>query len=101
MIAAHVPNLMDRSRFGSGVRFVNSASEAVDDRLIIVDLDRCSDLVSFAELSGHTIGFCAHVDSERMATAAAAGFDEVMARSAFFRGLSDLLVEGGGETETG
>jgi hypothetical protein len=96
MIVAHIPNLMDRSRFGgSAVRFVGSAIEAADAELVIVDLDRCVEIGSFAELSGHTVGFGAHVDGDRLGAAVTAGFDEVMARSAFFRRLPSLLAEHG------
>lgn len=93
MIAAHIPNLMDRSRFGGDkVRFVDRAQAAAEADCVIVDLDRCDDIDSFAALDCYTIGFCAHVDADRMEAAASAGFDEVMARSAFFRRLPELLA---------
>ena len=91
MIAACVPNLMDRSRFGANVDFIDAAAGAAQAELVLVDLDRCDDVLAFAALSGRTVGFCAHVDGERMAQASAAGFDEVLARSAFFRRLPELL----------
>jgi len=101
-IAAHIPNLMDRSRFvGEGIRFVGAAREAAAAGLVIVDLDRCHETEAFAALDGHTIGFGAHVDTQRLEAAEFAGFDDVMARSAFFRRLPDLLAEhraGGNET---
>lgn len=96
MIAAHVPNLMDRSRFGSDVRFVDSPSDVGGATTTVVDLDRCQSVAAFAELSCWTIGYCAHVDSDLMDEAAAAGFDEVLARSAFFRRLPAILA--GAET---
>ncbi len=96
MIAAHIPNLMDRSRFdGSDVRFVSDATEAAEARLVIIDLDRCSESASFASLDGYTVGFGAHVDGDRLKAATTAGFDEVMARSVFFRRLPVLLAEHG------
>ena len=96
MIAAHIPNIMDRSRFGGAdVLFVDHAADAVDAGLVIVDLDRCADADEFAALSGHTIGFGAHVDADRLTAASLAGFDEVSARSAFFRRLPDLLEQHG------
>lgn len=103
MIDAHIPNIMDRSRFGGdGVRFVTGAAEAADAVAIFVDLDRCDDINLFAALGGHTIGFGAHVDTDRLGAAEAAGFDEVMARSAFFRRLPELLATHGvGSTGTG
>lgn len=97
MIAACVPNVMDRSRFGGhSVRFVDRAADAADVALIVVDLDRCEEMSLFAALSGRTIGFGAHVDGDRLRAANDAGFDQVMARSAFFRQLPDLLATSGG-----
>jgi len=91
-IAARVPNLMDRSRFGAArVSFIDAPDQASAAQMIIVDLDRCNDLVGFGSLDGHTIGFGSHVDSDRLAQATDAGFDEVMARSVFFRRLPRLL----------
>lgn len=103
MIAAYIPNLMDRSRFGrNDVRFVRVAAEAADAQLVIVDLDRCTELGSFASLGGHTVGFGAHVDDDRLNEATRAGLDEVMARSAFFRRLPELLAEHGvGNAQSG
>ena len=92
MIAACVPNLMDRSRFsGAGIRFVDQAIDAGDAALVLVDLDRCAEVEAFAALTGRTVGFGAHVDGERLQAAVMAGFDEVMARSAFFRTLPNLI----------
>ena len=49
MIAAHIPNIMDRSRFGGvEVHFVDHAAEAVNADLVIVDLDRCTNADEFA-----------------------------------------------------
>lgn len=102
MIVACVPNLMDRSRFGGAdVVFIDSPADAIDASLVIVDLDRCDEADGFAALPGHTVGFGAHVDAERIAAATLAGFGEALARSAFFRRLPDLLREhGAGSTET-
>lgn len=91
-IAARIPNLMDRSRFGAAlVSFIDVPDQASASQIIIVDLDRCNDLVGFGSLDGHTIGFGSHVDGDRLAEATEAGFDEVMARSVFFRQLPRLL----------
>lgn len=96
MIAAHVPDLMDRSRFGVGVQFVGAAGEVGDAALVVVDLDRCTDIGAFAALPARTVGFCSHVDGERMVSATDAGFDEVLPRSVFFRRLPELLAGGEG-----
>lgn len=92
MIAAAVSDLMDRSRFaGLDVSFVDRASEARDAELVIVDLDRCADVTGFGALPGRTVGFGSHVDAGALAAAESAGFDEVMARSVFFRRLREIV----------
>jgi CheY-like chemotaxis protein len=50
-----------------------------------------------------TLGFVAHVDSERIAAARAAGIDQVLARSAFSDRLGEILssAEGGRPGATG
>lgn len=102
LIAALVPNIMDRSRFSGGVRFVAGAAEAADADVVFVDLDRCDDAGAFAALPGRIIGFGAHVDTDRLASAESAGFHEVMPRSVFFRRLPELMAtHGGGSAETG
>ena len=42
-------------------------------------------------VGAHTVGFAAHVDEELMAAASAAGCDEVLARSVFFRRFPDFV----------
>lgn len=103
MIAAHVPDLMDRSKFGAiSVRFVRHAAEAEGASLVLVDLDRCADVESFAALPARTVGYCSHVDGDRMAAASGAGFDQVLARSVFFRRLSELVASAvGGDAGEG
>lgn len=94
MIAAHVPNLFDRSRFQGRVTFVESPSEAAacQPSLVIVDLDRCDEPEAYRIPEATVIGFGPHVDSELHARAIAAGYHEVLARSVFFRRLPDLLA---------
>ncbi len=93
-VAAFVPNLMDRSRFdGSKVAFVSSATAVGETaaELVIVDIDRCDDPAPF-RLDGVTvIGFGSHVDVESANTAREAGYDEVLARSVFFRRLGKIV----------
>ncbi len=93
-ILALVPNLMDRSRFGSEVMFVTTAEEVVAARptLVLVDIDRVDNFEALVSDKFVTVGFGSHVDEERHHLASAAGFDEVMARSVFFRRLPELLV---------
>jgi len=92
-IVAHVPNLFDRSRFGGRVVFVDSPQEALahEPDLMIVDLDRSEDALAFVVPHAHIIGFGPHVDSDGHAAALAGGYDEVFARSVFFRRLDELL----------
>jgi hypothetical protein len=96
MIAAHVPNLFDRARFGNRVEFVETADEAaaLGPSLLLVDLDRCDDLSGFRLPGATVIGFGPHVDSSLHARAVAAGYDEVLARSVFFRRLPEILDTG-------
>lgn len=92
MIAAVVPDLMDRSRFtGVDVRFIERPADARGADLVVVDLDRCTDLHGFAALAIRTVGFGSHVDADGLAEAGDAGFDEVLARSVFFRRLPEIL----------
>lgn len=93
MIAAHVPNLFDRSRFGGRATFVESPAEAAACKptLVIVDLDRCDDPEGFRIPEARVVGFGPHVDSALHERAVAAGYTEVLPRSVFFRRLPELL----------
>jgi hypothetical protein len=94
-IAAFVPNLMDRSRFGgAAVTFVTSSAAASESgaALLIVDLDRCENPSEFRIDGLNVIGFGSHVDVGSAEAAKEAGFDEVMARSAFFHRLPQILA---------
>lgn len=99
-IAAHVPNLFDRSRFSGRVVFVETPEEAraCDPLLVIVDLDRCEDLQGFRIDGPRVVGFGPHVDSAGHQRAVGAGYDEVLPRSVFFRRLPAILdsVDEGG-----
>ncbi len=98
-IAAVIPNLFDRSRFGGKVTFIDTADEvkALNVERVIVDLDRCDDPTSFRLDGIHVVGFGPHIDSGLFQKAVDAGFDEVMPRSVFFRRLPEMLD---GESET-
>ena len=92
-IVAHVPNLFDRSRFQGRVRFVETADEAraLAPRLVIVDLDRCDDIEGFRLDGVEVIGFGPHVDTGLHRRASEAGYEQILARSVFFRRLPELL----------
>ncbi len=96
-ILAFTPDLMDRSKLAAAgeVRFVNSAAElaaaSTDARLVVVDLTRSGVLEALPDIHARVIGFANHTNRELMDAARAAGCDEVMARSAFFSRLRQLL----------
>lgn len=104
VIAAFVPDLMDRSRFGGGatpVVFVRSIDDvtAAEPSLIVVDLDRCSSPGDFVIDGVRSIAFGSHVDHDGLAAAEVLGFGEVLARSAFFRRLPAILGSSSPSTE--
>lgn len=102
-IAAYVPNLFDRSRFGTTTVFVETPAEVLGHRprLLLVDLDRCDRPEDFLIAGIPVIGFGSHVDTDLQQRAVDAGYDQVLARSVFFRRLPQLLdqqpVSGEGE----
>jgi hypothetical protein len=97
-IAAVVPDLMDRSRVtaaaGAEVQFVRVADlPSIAADVVVADLNRVdADDLRAAAPSSRIIGFASHVDDVVLAGARAAGIDEVLPRSAFFRTLPDLLA---------
>ena len=95
-VVAFVPDLMDRSRLAGieGVAFVatTQALETTDADIAIVDLSRQGVLDVLPSVrAARVIAFGSHVDTELLAAARAAGCDEVMARSAFFSRVRELL----------
>lgn len=95
-VVAWVPDLMDRSRFGPGVTFVARPEElaGIEADVVVVDLNRLGDPQRVGAVEACLVGFASHVDDDVLAAARAAGFDEALARSVFFRRLPELL--GGG-----
>jgi hypothetical protein len=97
-IVAFVPDLMDRSKVsaaaGDRVRFVASAGELskTEADVVVVDLSRPGVLEALPSIKSRTIGFGSHVDTELLDAAKEAGCDEVLARSAFFSQLPELLA---------
>ncbi|CAN5204976.1 hypothetical protein BH18ACT4_BH18ACT4_15770 [soil metagenome] len=100
-IVVLAPDLMDQSR----IRAATAAHDAVfvgrpealaaaadDSDLVIVDLSRRGVLDVLGAIGPRTIGFGSHVDHELLAAAAAAGCDEVLPRSQFFRRLPVLVA---------
>ena len=93
-VAAYVPDLMDRSRFGGieGVEFIGAPTDlaGVEADIVVIDLSRPGVLDALPR-GVRTIGFGSHVDRDLLAAARAAGVDEVMPRSEFFRRIRELL----------
>lgn len=97
---AYVPDLMDRSRIaapGVEVTFVKSPASltGVGADLVIVDLGRPGVLDVLGGLDQRAvpvIGFASHVDRDLMAAARGAGCTHVLARSAFFKRVGELLA---------
>jgi 2-keto-3-deoxy-6-phosphogluconate aldolase len=103
-LVAYVPDLMDRSKIAAVVpdaTFCRAPTELLAAaalhqgvELVVVDLSRAGVLEAIAELSHAgvaTIGFGSHVDRAVLDAARLAGCERVLARSAFFRDLGELL----------
>jgi hypothetical protein len=98
-VLALVTDLMDRSRIESAlpvpVRFVSEldASAPGDATVVLADLRRVADPAALRALvpDARIIAFGSHIDDEALEAARRAGFDEVLARSAFFRRLAQLI----------
>jgi hypothetical protein len=99
-IVAYVPDLMDRSKVAGAARnitFVATPADLADAAtpevadLVVVDVTRPGVVEALAHVSVPVIGFSKHTNREAMEAALAAGADQVLARSAFFSRLDDLL----------
>ncbi len=113
MILAAVDDLMFASKIaaaartlGVDVRFVRSSAALLEQAradlptLVILDLNSAATqpiptitaLKADKGLAGiRTIGFVSHVQADLIASARAAGIDEVLARSAFASRIADVL----------
>jgi DNA-binding NarL/FixJ family response regulator len=81
---------MDRSKVAAAfptARFVGRPEALADHDadLVLVDLGRPGVLDVVGSLSGRVVGFASHVDAATIDAAVAAGVDEALARSVFFR----------------
>ena len=114
MVLAVVDDLLLGSKIRAAARqsgrtleFSRDADRALADvrakrpDLVIVDLDRTAldpiglvrDIKAAPDLQSlRVIGFVSHVHVDRITEARAAGIDTVLARSAFFASLPDLLA---------
>jgi hypothetical protein len=98
-VVAYVPDLMDRSRISAAVpdvAFVRNAAELVDldaeADVVVLDAGRPGALDVVPSLHARVVAFGSHVDTELLDAARAAGVDEVLPRSAFFRRLPEVLT---------
>jgi|TARA_B110000037_G_scaffold177678_1_gene203091 hypothetical protein len=91
-VVAYVPNLMDRSRFGSSVEFINKLSllSEVEANVLIVDLSSPGVLEHLPERQ-YVIGYAPHVDETLLDEASVSGCNEALARSVFFRRLPEIM----------
>lgn len=97
---AYVPDLMDRSRVAAASRSISFVTDLTDlataaaaADLVIVDLSRAGVLEVLPALGSRVIGFVNHTERGLMESARAAGCGTVLARSAFFSRLNELLAE--------
>jgi len=97
-VVAYVPDLMDRSRLSAAatdVTFVPEpdalAEAARGADVVVVDLTRPGVLAVVATIDVRVVGFANHTERELMESARAAGCETVLARSAFFSRIPDLL----------
>ena len=100
-VVAYVPDLMDRSKVvaaGPAVSFVPAPAALVDAApeadVVVVDLGRpgvADVLPALVTTGARVVAFGSHVDRATLDAARAAGCEEVLPRSAFFRDLPQLL----------
>jgi DNA-binding NarL/FixJ family response regulator len=97
-VTALVTDLLDRSRFPDGVRFVRRlvAAEHDDAGLVVVDLSvpGALDGVRALRAAGSTarvVAYGRHTAVDVLAEARKAGCDRVLARSAFFADVAAAL----------
>lgn len=103
-VVAFVPDMIDRSRLaaaaaaaGRTLELVRTPGELAERAgsgavLCLLDLARPGVVEILPSLAGmQTVGFASHVERDLISRARAAGCGRVLARSAFFGSLGDLL----------
>lgn len=103
-VVAYVPDLLDRSKVAAAgdVTFVSrpdllaEAATASSADVVVVDLTRPGVLEALGDITAPVIAFANHTRRDLMDAAVAAGAEQVLARSAFFARL-DELVGGSGD----
>jgi hypothetical protein len=96
----YVPDLIDRSRIlaarpdATVVASADALTQSPADALVVVDLGRDDVVAALPDLAPRRmIGFGSHVDDARLGAARAAGCQVVLARSAFFARVRQLLTD--------
>lgn len=98
-IVAYVPDLLDRSKVAAAgdVSFVGrpdqlaETAESSGADLVVVDLTRPGVVEVISDIRAPVLAFANHTRRDLMEAARAAGATQVMARSAFFSRLDELL----------
>jgi hypothetical protein len=102
-VVVFVPDLMDRSKVQAAIERAGAeadvvgaagglAEAAVGAVAVIVDLGRDGVLAVLGEVTAPTVGFGRHDDTAALDAALAAGCDQVLPRSTFFRGLDGIVA---------
>ena len=100
-VVAYVPDLMDRSKISAAVpdvvivrRLEDLAAAAGAGSTVIVDLARpgvLDAIPALAAAGAHVIAFGSHVEGDVLTAARHAGCDVVLARSAFFGRIAEIV----------
>ena len=93
-VTALVTDLLDRSRFPDGTRFVRRIEDDSDADVFVVDLAAPGALDAVRALAGseaRVVAYGRHTETELLADARKAGADRVLARSAFFADIAKAL----------
>jgi DNA-binding NarL/FixJ family response regulator len=102
-VVVFVPDLMDRSKVQAAVEAEGGRVDVVSDPAdlpaasegadgVIVDLGRPGVLEVLGEVRAPSVGFGRHDDTAALDAALAAGCDQVLPRSTFFRGLDRIVA---------
>jgi DNA-binding NarL/FixJ family response regulator len=98
-VVAYVPDLLDRSKVAAAgdVTFVGRPEQLADAavsataEVVVVDLTRPGVVDALRDIPVPVIAFANHTRRDLMDAALAAGARQVLARSAFFSRLDELL----------
>lgn len=91
-VVGFAPDLMDASKLrNAGAEMVRSSAELVGIAadLVVVDISRPGVLDVIGDIDARVVGFGRHTDLDLLAAAEAAGCDEVVVRSVFFKRLAE------------